>query len=51
MYAKVLLESPDEQAITQYVNESLLVREWSMLRIPGYVREAWEQNHPGLRNP
>lgn len=49
MYAKVLMEAPDEQSISKFVNGNLLIREWTRLRLPSYVRSAWEQKHPELR--
>ena len=48
MYAKILMESPDEGTIATYVNRSVLLREWTRLRLPSYVRHAWEQRHPEL---
>ena len=49
LYAKVLIESPDEETVATYVNGAVLLREWPKLRLPSYVRHAWEQRHPELR--
>ena len=48
MYAKVLAEAPDEAALGRYLNRDLLIREWRSLRLPDYIRRAWEDAHPEL---
>jgi len=48
MYAKVLTEAPNEQALARFLSKDLLLREWRLLRLPTYVRQEWEAAHAHL---
>jgi hypothetical protein len=49
MYETVLRSAPTEKDVLTYLDRDLLVSLWSSLRLPDYVRVAWERQHPELR--
>ena len=48
MYATVLREAKSEDDLRTYLSRRILVREWKLLHLPGFVREVWEAQHPEL---
>lgn len=48
MYEIVLSEALSEATLAQWLNLDLLRQLWPSLRLPRYVRNAWETAHPDL---
>ncbi|MGH3636907.1 hypothetical protein [Mycobacterium sp.] len=48
MYETVLRSASSEQDLLAYLDRDLLVKLWRSLRLPDYVRAAWERQHPEL---
>lgn len=48
LYGTVIRESACEDDLYEYLNWGVLVREWENLRLPSYIRRAWEQVYPEL---
>ncbi len=48
MYATVLREAKAEDDLARFLNRELLVRMWSSLRLPDFIRESWERRFPPL---
>ena len=44
----VLREALRVDDVEEYVDDAELRRQWGELRLPPYVREAWEAAHPDL---
>ncbi len=49
MYQTVLQEARSEDDLTQFLNRDLLCEVWPSLHLPAYLKDAWEQQHPALR--
>ena len=49
MYETVLREAKAEDDLSRFLDRGLLVRTWSSLRLPDFVRESWERRFPQLR--
>lgn len=47
-YKIVLVESMRADYLREWLNEATLRRLWSLLRLPGAVRDRWEQAFPDL---
>jgi len=50
MYSHVLREAKSEHDLARYLNLPLLRAVWADLRIPAFIREAWEQQHQEIKN-
>lgn len=50
MYQTVLHEAALPEDLTTYLNGQVLTRIWPELFLPRYLREAWEEAHPVLRD-
>ncbi len=48
MYATVLREAKSEDDLSRSLDRELLVRAWSSLRLPDFIRESWERRFPQL---
>lgn len=48
MYATVLREALSEADLDSYLSRTLLIREWRNLRLPTFLRQTWERQHPVL---
>ena len=48
MYATVLREAKSEDDLSRFLDRELLVRAWSSLRLPDFIRESWERRFPQL---
>jgi len=48
MYATVLREAKAEDDLSRFLDRELLVRAWSSLRLPDFIRESWERRFPQL---
>jgi len=48
MYATVLREAKSEDDLSRSLDRGLLVRAWSSLRLPDFIRESWERRFPQL---
>jgi hypothetical protein len=48
MYQTVLREATRVEDLTSYLNGATLVALWPELVLPKGVRQAWEDQHPGL---
>lgn len=49
MYEKVLRDAIRMDELTTYLNGGRLIDVWPDLFLPREVRQAWEDEHPGLR--
>ncbi|WFE40345.1 hypothetical protein [Micromonospora sp. WMMD998] len=49
MYETVLTEAVHPDELRTWLHGVTLARLWSTLYLPGGVRRAWEERHPGLR--
>lgn len=48
LYVTVLREAQSTDDLITYLNRELLIRLWPTLRVPPFVRQAWETAHPEL---
>ncbi|MCL4446154.1 MAG: hypothetical protein M1134_04660 [Actinobacteria bacterium] len=48
MYSTVLREAKSESDVADLICASLLVTTWRSLRLPEFLREAWEASHREL---
>ncbi len=49
MYETVLREAKAEDDLSRFLDLGLLVRMWSSLRLPDFIRDSWERSSPQLR--
>ncbi len=49
LYETVLREASRQEDLTTYLNPDTLLAVWPDLYLPKGVRQAWEDEHPGLR--
>jgi hypothetical protein len=49
LYETVLREANRPEGLTTYLNGDTLLSVWPDLYLPKGVRQAWEDQHPGLR--
>ena len=50
LYQTVLREANSPADLTNYLNADILVSIWPQLHLPKGVRQAWEEQHPALRD-
>ncbi len=48
MYETVLREAKAEDDLVRFLDRGWLVRTWSSLRLPDFIRESWERRFPQL---
>lgn len=49
LYAIVIREALTEEDLAEFIDKGTLLRVWSELDVPQWLREAWEKAHRELR--
>jgi len=49
MYECVLTEARSSEEFNRFLNKKILISLWSQMRLPKYIKEAWEAYNPELR--
>lgn len=48
MYETVLRSASSENDLIEFLDRDLLIKSWAVLRLPRFIRQAWESQHSDL---